>query len=192
MRDRHWDTVFSESYRKGNDIRTGSTWFDYTLPECTNVTAGEIPGLRPYDYALSDYAFDGISLKLKVGRWETEGVKEVWQLRLSAGYAFSWDEVHPFTHLYDVFSGSVRLTLEGMEPVVANARDLLHIPRFIAGRIEALEDTVLLDMGCQGYLTRLMDELNVYKVKEPGKLKDKAFVREIMDKNGYHVLFESL
>ena len=192
LRDRHWDTVFTDSFRQDNDMRNGSTWFSYALPECVDVPVCELPNLRPYDFGISDYSFDGITLKLKVGRWETQGVKEVWQLRLSSGYAMSWNEVHPFTHLYDVFSGSVRLTLEGMEPIIARARDLLHIPRFIAGRIETLEDTVLLDMGCQGYLTRLMDELNVYKVKESAKLRSIAFIQELMVKNDYHVLFESL
>ena len=192
IRDRHWDAVFTPAFKKDKDLREGSIRFDYLFPECMDVPASEIPCLRPYDYAIKDYAFDGITFKLKVARWETQGVKEVWQLRLSPGYAFSWDEVHPFPHLYDVFSGSVRVTLEGMEPFTAQARDLVHIPRFHAGRIETLEDAVLLDMGCQGFLTRLMDELNVCKTKEPAKLKDKAYLREMMVKNDYHVLFEAL
>ena len=192
LRDRHWDTSFTPEFRKDSTIRHGSLWFDYVLPECCDVSAGEIPGLRSYDYAISEYAFDGITLKLKVGRWETKGAKEVWQLRLSSGYTLSWDEVYPHTHLYDVFSGSVRVTLEGMEPFIATARDLLHIPQFLAGRIEALDDVVLFDTGCQGFLTRFMDELNVVKTKEPSKLKDAALVHEIMKKNDYHVFFEKL
>ena len=192
LRDRHWDAAFTDSFRKDNNIRHSSTWFDYLLPECENVQSGDIPSLRTYDSAISAYTFDGISLKLKVGRWETQGVKEVWQLQLSQGYSLSWDELHPFTHLYDVYSGSVRVTLEGMEPFTAQPRDLIHIPRFRSGRIESTEPAVLLDVGCQGYLTRLMDELNTYKTKDPAKLKDKAFVRDIMKKNDYHVMFESL
>jgi len=192
LRDRHWDTALSPELKKDSDMRHDSTWFDYLYPECADVPASDIPNLRPYDFALADYAFEGVSLKLKVGRWETYGVKEVWQLRLSPGYHLSWGEVHPFTHLYDVFSGSVRVTLEGMEPFTACARDLIHIPKFLAGRIEALEETVLLDAGCQGFLTRLLEELNACKIKTPAKLKDTAYIREAMIKNDYHVLFGSL
>ena len=192
FRDRHWDSALSSEFRTSMEKRTGSTWFDYQFPECRDVPASEIPTLRPYDYALSEYAFEGITLKLKVGRWETAGVREVWQLRLAPGYSISWDELHPFTHLYDVFSGSVRVTLEGMEPFVAKARDLLHIPKLLSGKVEALENTVLLDVGCQGFLTRFMDELNVIKTKEPTKLKDDALIRKLMAKNDYHVLFETL
>ena len=193
LRDRHRDIVFSDEFRQINSMRQSSTWFGYMIPECRDVPADEIPSLRPYGSALSEYSFEGISLKLKVGRWETKGAKEVWQLHLSSGYAFSWGEAHPFTHLYDVFSGSVRVSLEGMEPFTAQARDLLHIPKFLAGKVEALEEgTVLFDMGCQGYLTRFMDELYVLKTKEPPGLKDAALIRETMRKNDYHVLFETL
>jgi hypothetical protein len=65
----------------------------------------------------------------------------------------------------------------------------VHIPKFLGGKIEALEDTVLLDMGCQGFLTRFMDAANTYKTTDPAKLKDAAFVRELMTKHDYHVLF---
>ena len=192
FRDRHWDTIFSPEFKAENAERDKSAWFDYGVPECKDVSPEELPSIRPYDFALAEYSYEGITLKLKVGRWETEGLKEVWQLRLSKGYKLSWGITHPFPHLYDVFKGSVRVSIEGMEPFIAKTRDLLHIPKFFSGSIEALEDTVLLDMGCQGYLTRFMDELNIYKVKEAKKLKDQAFLNELMKKNNYHVLFESL
>jgi quercetin dioxygenase-like cupin family protein len=192
FRDRHWDIFFSPEFKKANAARDKSAWFDYQLPECRDVPPEQIPALRPYEFALAGYSFEGITLKLKVGRWETAGLREVWQLRLSKGYKFSWEITHPFPHLYDVYSGSVRVSLEGMDPFTAKTRDLLHIPKFLSGSIETLEDTVLLDMGCQGYLTRFMDEINIYKQRNPKKLEDRAFIKEIMQKNDYHILFESL
>ena len=192
FRDRHPDVHESQEFRQINAAHDKSAWFDYILPECRDVPQSEIPSIRPYDFGLADYSYEGITLKLKVGRWETDGLKEVWQLRLAKGYKMSWDMLQPFILLYEVFSGSVRVTLEGMEPFTAKTRDVLHFPKYLAGTIETLEDTILLDAGCQGYLTRFMDELNVYKVKEPKKLQDRAFVKEIMKKNDYHVLFESL
>jgi quercetin dioxygenase-like cupin family protein len=191
FRDRHWDTFFSPEFKAANAARDKSAWFDYQIPECRDVSPEQIPAIRTYEFALAEYSYEGITLKLKVGRWETAGLKEVWQFRLSGGYKLSWDETHPFPHLYDVFSGSVRVRLEGMEPFTAKTRDLLHIPKYLGGSIETLEDTVLLDTGCQGFLTRFMDEMNVYKQKTPQKLKDRAFVKEIMLKNDYHVLFGS-
>ena len=191
-RDRHWDEALSDEFRKGRGRRVDATSFDYRFPDCRDVPASELKCIRQYDYSIADYAFEGISLLLKVARWETAGVKEVWQLRLSSGYTLSWDEQHPVRQLYDVFSGSVRVTMEGMEPFTAKARDLLHFPKFLAGKIETLEDTVLLDVGCQGRLTRFMDELNTYKVNEPEKLKDSALIKELMEKHNYYVLFGAL
>ena len=192
FRDRNWDLYFSPEFKANNPIKDNAVRVDYGVPECKDVSPNEIPSIRTYDSALAEYTYDGIKLQLKVGRWETGGLKEVWYLHLSKGYKLSWDLIHPFTHLYDVISGSVRVSLQSMEPFTAKTRDLLHIPEFLGGSIETLEDTVLMDAGCQGYLTRFMDELNVYKVKEPSKLKDKAFIKELMKKNNYHVLFESL
>ena len=192
FRDRNWDLFFSPEFKAGKAVQDKAVRSDYGIPECREVSPKELPSIRQYESALAEYSYEGITLKLKVGRWETAGLKEVWQLHLSQGYRLSWDVIHPFTHLYDVFNGSVRVSLQGMEPFTAKTRDLLHIPEFLGGSIEALEDTVLLDAGCQGYLTRFMDELNIYKIKEPLKLKDQSFVKEIMKKNDYHVLFESL
>ena len=190
MRDLYPALFFDPSFHKETSARRNSVWFDYAIPEAREVPVSEIPEIRPFDFALADYAFDGIELKLKVGRWETAGAKEVWQLRLKKGFKLSWEPGCPFNHLYDVFSGSVRLELDGIDaPLTATKRDLLHIPRFAAGSITALEDAVLFDCGCQGFLTRLMDELNYYKVREPEKLKDKDFVRQIMKKHDYFVFF---
>ena len=192
FKDRHPEIHQSPEFKKVNAAHDKSSWFDYILPECRDVSQSEIPSIRPYDFGLAEYSYEGIILKLKVGRWETGGLKEVWQLRLSKGYKISWEVLQPFILLYEVFNGSVRVNIEGMEPFTAKTRDVLNIPKYLSGSIEALEDTVLLDAGCQGYLTRFMDELNIYKVKEPAKLKDKSFVKALMEKNDYHVLFESL
>jgi quercetin dioxygenase-like cupin family protein len=192
LRDRHWDTFFDPEFKRDTGERNGSKWFDYALPECEDVAPDKLPCLRPYDFALAEYSFEGITLRLKVGRWETLGAKEVWQLFLSGGYKLSWEKTHPYSLLYDVFSGSVRVTLENGETFIANARDLIHIPKFLGGEIEALEDTVLLDPGCQGYLTRFMDEVNHLKQKEPAKLRDREHIRAVMRKNDYNVLFGSL
>ena len=189
-RDLYPDKFFDPSFHSTNAARRKSVWFDYKFNEARDVPASEIPEIRAFDFALADYAFDGIELKLKVGRWETAGAKEVWQLRLKKGFTLSWEPGCPVNHLYDVFSGSVEVKVDGInEPMTAAKRDLLHLPKFLSGSITALEDTVLYDCGCQGFLTRLMDELRFYQVKEPDKLTDKDFVRGIMQKHDYYVFF---
>ena len=190
LRDLYPDLFFAPTFHSVNAARRNSVWFDYKISETRDVPKSDIPEIRPFDFALADYAFEGIELKLKVGRWETAGAKEVWQLRIKKGFTMSWEPGCPLSHLYDIYSGKVELKVDGVaETMIAEKRDLLHIPKFVAGSITALEDTVIYDAGCQGFLTRLMDEMRFYQVNEPEKLKDKDFVREIMKKHDYYVFF---
>ena len=193
IRDMYPEYYNTPNFRQDNIARQHrSAWFDYLTPECIDVSANEMSLIRTFDSALAKYTFEGIELRLKVGRWETGGAKEVWQLLLKSGYTLSWlpNNYHPL--LFDVFSGSVKVKLDGLDEFTAKERDLLHIPKYVAGSITTLEDTVLLDCGCQGFLARLMDELQAYKVREPAKLKDNDFVKGVMKKHDYYVMFEGL
>ena len=123
------------------------------------------------------------------GLRETGGAKEVWQLRMKSGCHFSWVPNNAFPLLYDIYDGSVEVKLDGMDAFTANTRDLLHIPRFLGGSITALKDTVLLDMGCQGYMMRYLDEVYLLQNREPAKLKDADFLNQLMKKYGFFVQY---
>jgi len=167
-----------------------SVWFDYVTPECAAVSAGELPEIRTLDDALAEFDFEGLNLKLKVGRWETGGAREVWQIGIKSGYSFSWTPVNIFPLLFDVYDGSVEVEIDGMEAFTANTRDLLHMPKFLGGRLTALKDTVLFDMGCQGYLMRYLDEVNAIRAREPEKLKDADFLNLLMKKYDYYIQYK--
>jgi hypothetical protein len=193
VRDMYPDDFNAPNFKQDVSARLHlAVRYDYMEPECTEVSANEIACIRPYDFALAKFNFDGLELRLKVGRWETGGAREVWQLLLRSGYTLSWapNNIHPL--LFDVFDGSVEVRLDGMDAFTAKTRDILHIPKFLGGSIKTLEDTVLLDCGCQGYLTRYLDELNAYRVREPEKLRKDGFIRDLMKKYEYFILFEGL
>ena len=170
-------------------VRKG-IWYDYLTPECIEVPASELPEIRTFDDAIVRFQLEGLELRLKVGRWETGGAKEVWQLMMKSGCSFRFAPYNIFPLLYDVYDGSLEVRLDGREPFVATTRDLLHIPKFWGGTITALTDTVLLDMGCQGYLTRYLDEVTVLKEREPAKLNDESFLTELMKKYDFYVQFK--
>ena len=167
-----------------------SFWFDYQFPECIEVPVSEFPEIRTPDEAFAEFSFEKLNLKLKVGRWETNGAKEVWQLQMQKGCSFSWLPTNLFPLLYDVYEGLVEVKLDGMAAFQATARDLLHIPKLLGGSITAIEDTVLLDTGCQGYMMRYLDEVNVIKKKEPDKLKDSEFLHQLMRKYDFYIQFK--
>ena len=167
-----------------------SEWFDYGFPECEEVPASELPEIRTFDEALAEFDFDKLKLKLKIGKWETGGAKEVWQLHMKAGCSFSWIPLNLFPLLYDVYDGAVEVKLDGMDAFTANTRDLLHIPKFLGGSITALEDTVLLDTGCQGNMMRYLDEVNAIRAREPDKLKDAEYLHQLMKKYDFYVQYQ--
>ena len=196
IEDRRIRDMYPELYNAPNfkeELRAkshSSVGFAYAKPECTQVPADQLDLIRPFDFGLANFEIGDAVFRLKVGRWETGGAKEVWQMLLKAGRTLSWGpkNIHPF--LFDIYSGSVEVRLDGLDTFTAQARDLLHIPKFVAGSITTLEDTVLLDCGCQGFLTRYMDELRAYSVREPGKQRDKDFIAGLMDKYDYYIAYD--
>ena len=176
------------AFRKRNAERHASMYYEFTAAE-QDVPPEEIPAIRPYDFGFAHYEFEGIDLRLKVGRWETRGTKEIWQMRMKKGFTFSWTGTNPFDNLFDVFNGRMEVRLDGHEPFIAETRDILFIPKWIAGSFTMLEDTVLIDANCQGCLLRSLDELNGWKNNDPQKLHDEAAVREVFLKNDYNNFF---
>lgn len=190
LQNQYPETFSAPDFRQGAMAQERkSFWFDYGKPECVEVPVSEFPEIRAFDAALAEFNFDKLNLKLKVGRWETGGAKEVWQLTMGEGCTLSWAEINIFPLLFDVYEGAVEVKLDGMDAFTANTRDLLHIPKYLGGSLTALQDTVLLDMGCQGYFMRFLDELNAVKTREPAKLEEEAFLPALMKKYGYYIRF---
>ena len=65
--------------------------------------------------------------RLKVGRWETKGHKEIWQLVAEPGFELSWSHKNPFYSLFVVQEGTVEVRIDGMEPFTAKERDILQM-----------------------------------------------------------------
>jgi len=189
FRETYPELAASPDFRSTMPRTSKSVWYDYVLPECVEVPVGEFPEIRTPADALAEFHLDKLEMKLKVGRWETGGAKEVWQYTMKSGCGFSWALYNPFPFVFDIFDGEVEVRLDGRKPIVAASRDLLHIPKFLGGSIKALKDTVLLDMGCQGYCMRYMDEMNWYRANEPEKLKDAKFQNELQKKYNYFIQF---
>ena len=191
---------FRETYpelAKSPDIRQQiapreqtSIWFDYEVPQFMDVPVNEFPEIRTFGESLAEFNFDKLNLKLKIGRWEMGGVKEIWQLHMKAGCSFSWVPTNIFNLLYDVYDGSVEVRPDGMDPFVANTRDMIHVPRYLGGSITALKDTVLFDIGCQGYMMQYLDEVNSIKASAPEKLQDEECLRRLMKKYDFYVRYQ--
>lgn len=187
----HRDRITDPEYTKENHKRHKSIWYE-VQPEPDDVTKYDIPEIRPFDFALAEFSFDHVVLRQKVKRAETAGVKEVWQAVLDSGVRLSWNEENPFPKLFVVYSGQVKVKVDGEKDFVANERDILHIPSYLAGSIETTEDTILLDYNCEGFLFRALEEIKALKVQSPEKLQDSDLVKALLRKHDCHIWFEKL
>ena len=176
---------FKEYHRDEFDMSkdgqsTSSLYYGYT-PVTVEVPKEQMYHVRPYDKGLEEFDFPGIKLRLKVGRWETKGHKEIWQLLMEPGYELSWSFRNPFYGLFVVQEGTVEVSLDGMETFTAKPRDILHIPNYLGGKIVASEDAVLFDYNCEGFGLRAIEELYSLATFSPERLADEA--EEVLERN---------
>ena len=152
---------------------TSSLYYDYK-PATIEVPKEQIYHVRPYDQGLETFRFPGVELRLKVGRWETKGHKEVWQLVMQPGFELNWSFRNPFYNLLIVQEGQVEVHIDGMEPFTAKERDILHVPPRLSGEVLAPEGAVLFDYNCEGFGLRAIEELASLAAFAPERLADEA------------------
>lgn len=150
-----------------------SQYYTYT-PVTVEVPKEEIYHIRPYNSGLVTYKFPGCELRLKVGRWETKGHKEIWQLCVDPGFELSWSAHNPFYGLFIVQEGKVEVRIDGMDKFVAKERDILHIPSNLSGEIVAPEGAVLFDYNCEGFGLRAVEELYSLYTADPKAAAEEA------------------
>ena len=191
LRDNYPDIFNSSEFKQAQrEKERRSNWYDYKTPACVEVPVRDFPEIRTRGKSLAEFAFDKLILQLVVGRWETCGANEVWRLVMKSGCSFAWGPSNTNPLLFDVFDGELSVNVDGMAPFAAKTRDLLHIPKFLGGRITAQKDTMLLDMSCQGHLMSYMDEYNYYRVNMPEKLNDEAFLSGLMLRHDFYTRFD--
>lgn len=169
---------FKEYHREDFDMAkdgqsTSSLYYDWT-PVTHEVPKSEMYHVRPYDFGLNTFEFPGITLRQKVGRWETKGHKEIWQLLMEPGFEISWSFNNPFWGLWIVQEGSVEVRIDGIEPFTANERDIIHVPNYLAGEIFAPNGAVLFDYNCEGFGLRALEQLHSVATFTPEKLAEEA------------------
>jgi gentisate 1,2-dioxygenase len=141
--------------------------------------------IKPKEWALKSYKYDGITLNLKIGRWELDGVKEIWEYVLDKDMVIDWTEPHGFTDLFVVKKGSVKVEVAGEKSFIAKARDIINIPNYTLHKFTVLEaGTVLHDYNCQAHLFRFLGDIERFKKNDPRKLDDPKFIEKLKDKHG--------
>lgn len=160
-------------------------------PVPVEVDKREMHEVRTPDFAYSRYHGEGYDIKLKVGKWETNGVKEIWEANVKKGLEVRYDYPHANWELYYVMEGQLEVTVLG-ETFVAGPDCLVHIPPFHAHSIRVLEDAHVLDYGGETDLMALMEDLDSLKANDPEKLSDGEYMQKFKRKYRCYVTDHSL
>ena len=145
------------------------------------VPKSEIPEVRTPDFALATFKFDGITLRMKVGRWETGGIKEIWEINLEDGFFVKWGNPNPLSYIYYVTEGRVRFKVFNDE-FTAPHDSIVHIPNYAIHSFQSEGKSVMYDISGEAMTHEFLEDYTSYKTFEPEKLKDREFLFDLAKK----------
>ena len=150
-----------------------------TVPVQDDFPKEQVHQLRPHGYGLREHNYDGIKMLLKIAKYETEGVKEVWDLHMKPGFFCEWDNFLPEYRVLYVKSGKLKCWVktsatEKLE-FFAEKENIIFIPPYNPFGFEVIEDATVYDMDCCARLQDLCEEIEAFTAKNdstfPGKEK---------------------
>lgn len=153
------------------------------------VSREELKEIRTPEFGFSTFRFgDGaIVLRQKVGRWETNGVREVWQAILRRGVKVAWNAPYGESEIYHLRKGRLHMKIMDEEYTV-EAGSFIHIPPYVKREMEVLEDgTELLDAGCSGCMLDMLEDYVTLQATEPEKLATPEARSKFMQQYGVYI-----
>jgi len=178
------DPKFLAHYRSGNDSIPREPGVGHVV-----VDHKDVREVRTPEFSLATYNFDGVTMKLKVGRWECNGVKEVWHYTFVQGFTAEWDNPYRFFETFYITKGRIRFEI--MDQVFEATKDcLVHIPPYHIHKMTVLEEgTEMYDMNTEAYLLSMLEDFESVKYHTPEKLEDPAFVTEFKERYNCFLTF---
>lgn len=145
--------------------------------------------VRTPDFSHATYKFEGVTMKLKIGRWECNGVKEIWHYDLEKGFTAEWNEPYKHYETFYISKGTVKFEI--MDEVFEATEDcLVHIPPFHTHKLTVLsDDAEIYDMNTESLMLSMLEDYESIKNSSPEKLKDEKYVKEFMEKYECYVSF---
>jgi len=152
---------------------------DREVPDPIECPREEVFCLRREGTGLFEYHYPGVDLYLKVGRWETHGLKEIWETDMRKGVRVEWGKIHGDYRLFFINKGVVDFTIDGSTFTV-DEEALVRIPPFLTFSLECRTDARVYDLDCPDLLHSMLEELG-----DPRKerwQKDSEKLKELKDK----------
>ena len=170
------DPEFQASRRK----RLGTNYRE--MPLARVVDKHEISQVRPHGCALRSFCFSGMELGLKVGRWETDGVREIWEFRFPKGTTLEFARPFDSSPLYAVMEGAVQADLfDGMDVYTAQERDFLHIPAYTPHSLTIMEEnTRIFAYNVQSELLNALEALDAEFTRRPEQMGNWPWIEQVL------------
>jgi len=160
-----------------------------TFPNAPYVDPETVPAVRVKGSALKIHQREGLTLKLKIARWEMHGVKEVWEAIMEPGFKAEHPSIRPEQYFYYITEGKLKFRVwESADHYCefeAGAENLVQIPTCLPFEFEVLEPSKMFDLDCQILLQDFFEEIERIEAQEPEKLNDEAYMKELRERFNY-------
>ena len=153
-----------------------------TVPVQDDFPKEQVQQLRPAGFSLREHNYEGIKMHLKIAKYETAGVKEVWELFMKPGFYCEWDSFLPEYRVFYVTGGKLRCWVrtsatETLE-FEAEKENIIFIPPYNPFGFEVVEDAQMYDMDCGARLQDLCEEIEAYAAANDGNFPGKDTLLE--------------
>jgi Uncharacterized conserved protein, contains double-stranded beta-helix domain len=136
------------------------------LPKVDFVDKNEVPWVRPSEFSIRTFENAAGKFMLKVGRWEYDGIKEIWEMRPNKGLELDFNIPFADYPLYYVMDGKMIVECEG-ETYVGEKEDFLHIPPWRQFKISFPEEGArILVCNEQSKLLQIFETLESMKKED--------------------------
>ena len=157
--------------------RAGGGVGQRSIPVQDDFPKDQVQQLRPAGFGLRVHEYEGVKMHLKIAKYETEGVKEVWELFMKPGFYCEWDNFRPEYRFFYVTGGKIRCWVKtsATETIefVAEKENIISIPPYYPFGFEVIEDAQMYDMDCGSRLQDLCEEIEAFMRDNDSKMPDK-------------------
>ncbi len=141
-------------------------------PVSVVVPASEVPEARTPDNPLRVFAFEGITLKQYTGRWENNGLTELWKAEMEDGFTARFFEDDPNTDMFYITEGNVKFSVAG-EEFVATHDCLVKIPGYAPRSFTAQGKAVMYDLAGITHWLDFLEDYTSIRINDPERHMNK-------------------
>ena len=150
------------------------------------VSPEQINAVRNPSRPMKQFNFDGVTLKMMVGRWECGGVREIWRVEMDKGFHAEWDDYPAIDDLFYVTDGTVKFKVYDKE-YTAYTDCLVKIPKLAPRSIIAESDAAMYDIGGLAQWYAFMRDYTAMLENAPDRAKDPDVIKALKKRTNFYV-----